>query len=133
MNDEKLNEISSQIIGACIEVHKVLGPGLLERVYLECVCRELELRGIRYNREVPIPIRYKDVVIDAILRADLIVEDQIIVELKAAKEIIPVYEAQLLTYLKLTNKRLGLLINFNVPLLKNGIMRLLNSHVSVVG
>jgi GxxExxY protein len=124
--DKNVNELSRKIIGACIEVHKILGPGLLESTYLECVCRELEMRGISFNREMPIPIEYKGSILEMAYRADLVVEIEIIVELKAVKEMVPIYQAQLLTYLKLSGKKLGLLINFNVPLLKDGITRIIN-------
>ncbi|MGC9362797.1 MAG: GxxExxY protein [Candidatus Syntrophosphaera sp.] len=128
MNQEYLNELSRNTIGACIEVHKALGPGLLENVYQHCVCQELDLRGISYKKEVDIIIQYKGSIIKSQLRADLIVEDQIIVEFKSVNELVPIHEAQLLTYLKLMNKRLGLLINFNVPLLKDGIKRMVNPN-----
>lgn len=128
MNDEVLNSLSRQVIGSCIEVHKLLGPGLLESVYTECLCLELDSQGIKYLRESIIPVEYKGSIIETLLRADIIVEDQIIVELKSVNDMIPIYDAQLLTYLKLSNRRLGLLINFNVLLLKDGIKRIVNPY-----
>ena len=126
MVEERLNQLSREVIGACIEVHKALGPGLLESVYLECLCLELNHRGIQCEREARIQIKYRDSVIDTVLRADLIVEQELIVELKAVAELLPIHEAQLLSYLKLMNLQFGLLINFNVPMLKDGVKRILN-------
>jgi len=124
VDDATLNQLSGKIIGACIEVHRCLGPGLLESVYMECLCKELQFRGICYQRELAIPIIYKGAECKSVFRADLVVENTVIVELKAVKEILPVYEAQVMTYLTLTNLSLGLLINFNVPLLRDGIQRI---------
>lgn len=121
----RLNEISEQVIGAAIEVHKQLGPGLLESVYEVCMGQELALRGIKYQSQVSVPIIYKGTRLEADYRADLIVESQVVVELKAIEKLLAVHEAQLLSYLKLTSRRLGLLINFNVPVLKQGIRRLI--------
>jgi len=120
------NEISGKIIGAAIEVHKHLGPGLLESAYEECLCRELDLRGIDFKRQVPLPLSYKGLKLDCGYRLDLLVEDKVIVELKTVEAIAPIHEAQILTYLKLRDVRLGLIINFNVPLLVEGIRRLVN-------
>jgi GxxExxY protein len=117
------DEWSRQIIGAAIEVHRHLGPGLLEGAYEECLCRELDLRGIPFKRQHPIPIEYKGAVFENAYKIDVFVSDLVIVELKAVEKIDPVHEAQLLTYLRLTNVWLGLLINFNVPVLKDGIRR----------
>lgn len=111
------------IIAAAIEVHRALGPGLLESVYEECLCRELELRGIPFVRQVPIPVEYKGVRSECGYRIDLLVKDEVVVEIKAVEAIHPVHEAQLLTYMKLSGKRVGLLINFCVPVLKDGIVR----------
>ena len=119
----KLNAISEAIIGAAISVHKEFGPGLLESVYEICMIQEMEDRGLKVAQQVDIPLYYKGRLTNKMFRIDLLVEDEIIVELKAVEQILPIHEAQLLTYLKLTNKKLGLLINFNVPLLKQGIMR----------
>lgn len=124
MEESLLNELSGRIIGACIEVHRYLGPGLLESVYKECLCQELTLRNMSYKSEVAIPLTYKGALCKTIYRADLIVENTVIVELKAVKELLPIYEAQVMSYLKLSNIQLGLLINFNVPLLKDGVQRI---------
>ncbi len=120
----KENPLSREIISAAIEVHKALGPGLLESAYEECLAHELSLRRILFERQVCLPIEYKGVRIDAGYRLDLVVDDLVVVELKAAEALLPVHEAQVLTYLKLTGKRLALLINFNVPTLKSGIKRI---------
>lgn len=122
----KINELTNLIIGAAMEVHKALGPGLLESAYDACLCRELELRGVRIARQVPLPIRYKDVRLDCGYRLDLLVEDTVIVEVKAVESILPIHEAQLLTYLRLADKRIGLLINFHAPLLKQGLRRMVH-------
>mgnify|MGYP000090631015 CR=1 FL=1 len=119
----KLNKISEQIIGAAIEVHKVLGPGLMESAYEECLCRELESRDISFERQLPLPLEYKGKPLDCGYRLDLLVSNTVVVELKAVSIIESIHEAQLLTYMKLGGWKLGLLINFNVPLLKNGIRR----------
>ena len=124
--DASINELSSRIIGAAIEVHKTLGPGLLESAYEECLCYDLEERGIAFERQLPITINYKDHAIDCSYRIDILVENTIVIELKAVDRIEPIHQAQLLTYLKLSEKKLGLLINFNVSLLKEGIIRLVN-------
>jgi GxxExxY protein len=120
------NEISGKIIGAAIEVHRHLGPGLLESAYEECLCCELGLRGIEFKRQVPLPLNYKGLKLDCGYRLDLLVEDKIIVELKTVEAIAPIHEAQILTYLKLKGIHLGLIINFNVRLLVEGIRRLVN-------
>ena len=111
------------IIGAAIEVHRNLGPGLLESAYEECLCHELHLRGLDCKRQVPLPLLYKGLKLDCGYKIDLIVQDEVLLELKAVERLLPIHEAQLLTYLKLTGKRVGLLINFNVPLLTQGIIR----------
>lgn len=121
-----LNEISRQIVDAAVQVHKKLGPGLLESVYRECLVYELEKRGLRVAVEVQVPIVYDGVPLRSALRLDLLVDDEVIVELKSIEDVLAVHRAQLLSYLKLTSKRLGLLLNFNVPLIKNGIYRLVN-------
>lgn len=120
------NQISQHIIGAAIEVHKGLGPGLLESAYEECLAHELELRGLSFERQVVLPLCYKNVRLDAGYRLDLLVAQQVIVELKTVESLLPIHRAQLLTYLKLTDCKLGLLINFNVPVLRNGIERIAN-------
>ncbi len=115
--------LTREIIAAAMEIHRSLGPGLLESVYQACLCHELELRKLPFRQQVDIPITYKGVKLECGYRIDLIVSDKVIVELKAVQEVLPVHEAQLLTYLHLTGLRIGLLINFNVAALKNGIRR----------
>ena len=117
------NEITQQIIGAAIEVHRQLGPGLLESAYEECLCHELQIRRLNFERQKPIPLVYKDAKLDCGYRLDLLVEGRIVVELKSVDGLGPIHEAIVLTYLKLSGHRLGLLINFNVTLLKDGIKR----------
>jgi len=117
-------ELTAEIYGAAIEVHKHLGPGLLESAYEECLCREFSLRGLSFHRQVPLPVTYKGVRLDCGYKLDLVVEEKVILELKAVEEVRPLHEAQLLTYLRLSGRQVGLLINFNVPLLKDGITRL---------
>jgi GxxExxY protein len=116
-------ELTEAIIGAAIEVHRILGPGLLESAYEECLCRELSIRGLKFNRQVDIPVEYKGVLLDCGYRIDLIVSDAVILELKCAERIEKIHEAQLLTYLRLSGKRVGLLLNFNAPVLTSGIRR----------
>src|SRR5882724_281757 len=115
--------LTEQVIGAAMEVDKALGPGLLESVYEECLCHELHLRGIRFQRQVIVPVVYKGVALDCGYRLDLIVEDTVVLELKCVDRVLPIHEAQLLTYLKLLNKAVGFIINFNVSVLRNGIFR----------
>ncbi len=121
------NELSKIIIGKAIEVHKTLGPGLLESAYQECLFFELKKAGLGVIKEKPMPIVYKDIKLDHGYRIDLLVENKVVVEIKTVDSIIDVHEAQILTYLKLGNYKLGLLINFNVPLLKDGIKRFVNN------
>src|SRR3989304_9511334 len=116
-------ELTHGIIGAAIEVHRLLGPGLLESAYEECLARELTLRGLQFERQKPIPVVYKDVKLECGYRIDLLVEGRIVVELKAVEALGPIHEASILTYLRLSGCSLGLLINFNVPVLKDGIRR----------
>ncbi|MBL4885032.1 MAG: GxxExxY protein [Planctomycetaceae bacterium] len=118
-----LSQITEQIIGASIEVHKALGPGLLESAYEQCLCRELSLRKIGFENQVELPVEYKGIKLDVGYRIDLLVMGQVIVEIKSVEKVKPVHEAQLMTYLKLSGKSLGLLLNFNVPVLKDGIIR----------
>ena len=122
-----INKLSSKIIGAAIEVHKNLGPGLLESAYEKCLCHELKLRGLSFGNQKPLPVVYKGVDIDCGYRMDLVVEDTIILELKSCDTIEPIHKAQLLTYLKLTGLNLGLLFNFNVPIMRDGITRIANN------
>jgi len=111
------------IIGAAIEVHRTLGPGLLETVYEECLCHELHLRGLPFRRQLDLPIAYKAATLKSGLRLDLIVADAVVVEVKAVESLLPIHEAQLMTYLRLSGKRVGLLINFGTPVLRDGIVR----------
>ena len=122
----ELNEISEKIIGAAIQVHKTLGPGLLESTYEACLKYELEKRGLKVLSQVGLPVIYDEIKIDLGYRLDILVEDTVIVELKAVTTVTPIHEAQLLSYLKLSGKQLGLLINFNVILLKDAITRRMN-------
>lgn len=118
--------ITYDILGAAIEVHRRLGPGLLESAYQKCLCEELRLRGIPCIDQVPLPLRYGNLSLECGYRLDIIVEGSIIVEVKAVSRVLPVHKAQVLTYLKLTGLRLGLLINFNVEVLRSGIYRIIN-------
>jgi GxxExxY protein len=120
---KSLNELTDAIIGAAMEVHRALEPGLLESTYEMCLCRELNIRGIPFERQVPIPVEYKGINLDCGYRADIIVDSGILVEIKAIDSLLPVHDAQLLTYLKLGGWKIGLLINFNVELLKQGLRR----------
>ena len=119
-----LEVLAKETVDAVYQVHTTLGPGLLESVYERCLAYELSTRSIRVEAQVPFPVFYKDIKLDAGLRIDLLIEDQLIVEVKSVEIMHPVFEAQLLTYLKLTGRRLGFLINFNVPLIKDGIKRM---------
>lgn len=119
----RLNELSNRVIGLCIEVHRELGPGLLESAYEEALVYELGQAGIKFERQREMPLNYKGVKLDCGYRLDLVVENELILELKAANELLPVHHAQLLTYLKLERRSLGLLINFNTPALKQGLRR----------
>ncbi len=127
MSYDKLSEreelIGQKVVDAAFQVHKNLGPGLLERVYEVCFCHELSKRGLKWQRQVDIPIRYDGVTFDEGLRLDVLIEDLVICELKAVDTVNPVWQAQILSHLRLTQKRLGYLINFNVPLVKDGIKR----------
>ncbi len=123
---QRLNQITEKIIGCAIEVHRALGPGLLESAYEECLCFELSHCGLKFERQVALPVVYKGVKLDCGYRIDIVVENLVIVEIKAIANILPVHEAQVLSYLKLDNKPLGLLLNFHVSVLKNGIKRIRN-------
>ena len=118
------DEVASMIVDAALAVHKKLGPGLLEKVYEVCLCHELRKRGLKCEQQVAVPIKYDGIEFDEGLVLDLLVEDMVVVELKAVETVNPVWQAQLLSHLKMTGKRLGLLINFNMPLIKNGIKRM---------
>ena len=121
-----LDELSHTVIGACIEVHRLLGPGLLESIYVECLAAELSRLEIPVKREVIVPIRYKGKTLSKPLRLDLLVDDCLIVEAKSVDTLLPVHSAQLLTYLKMTDVKLGLLLNFNVVVMRDGIKRIVN-------
>ena len=123
-----LNGITHGIIAAAIEVHRQLGPGLLESAYQVCVCYELSRMGIAFAREVHLPLSYKGLKLDCSYRIDLLVEDAILVELKAIEQVLPIHSAQVLTYLRASNKPIGLLINFNVLVLKDGIKRVVHEY-----
>ena len=117
-------ELTEKVIGAAIEVHRSLGPGLLESAYEECLCHELHLRDVSFERQVPVPVEYKGIKLDCGYRIDLVVGGSLVLELKCVESVLPVHEAQLLTYLRLTGKRVGLILNFNVPVLtRGGIVR----------
>lgn len=122
-----LDRITEKIIGCAIEVHKGLGPGLLESAYEECLCYELERSGLKFERQVPLPVIYKGVKLDCSYRMDVVVENSVVIEIKAVENLIPVHDAQLLSYLKLYNKKVGLLMNFHVPILKKGLKRIVNN------
>lgn len=119
----EINQITEKIIGCAIEVHKSLGPGLLESAYEECLVFELNKKGLKVDRQLAVPVVYKDIKLDCGYRLDILVENTVVVELKVVDAINPVHEAQILTYMKFANKNIGLLINFNVVALKNGIKR----------
>lgn len=120
----EINQITEAIIGAAIEVHRYLGPGLLESAYQACLAREMDLRGLSFEPEKLLPLEYKGVNLDCGYRLDFLVEQSVVVELKTVDALLPVHQAQLLTYLKLTGCKIGLLINFNVPVLRQGLKRM---------
>ena len=126
MKKDQLNKLSGIILDASIEVHRNLGPGLLESVYEHCLMKELHNRGIKAERQVPLPVFYKDEKLDIGFRADILVEDAIIIELKSVREVDEIHRAQIITYLKITGNKLGLLINFNVRRLIDGYERFVN-------
>jgi GxxExxY protein len=121
--EENRDPRTSPILGAAIEVHRLLGPGLLESAYEECLCHELRLRELNFQRQVDLPVEYKGLKLNCGYKIDLLVQDEVILELKAVERLLPIHQAQLLTYMKLAHKSVGLLINFNVPLLTQGIIR----------
>ena len=123
----EINDITGHIIDAAIKVHSALGPGLLESAYEACLMYELNKRGLVVRNQVPLPVKYEDVIIEVGYRIDLLVAESVIVELKSVDDVAPIHKAQLLSYLKLADKRLGFLINFNVPLLKEGLKRMVNN------
>ena len=118
-----INQITKSIIGSAIEVHRVLGPGLLESAYEECLAYELSNQGLIVEKQIPVPVTFKNIRLACGYRIDLLVENCVVIELKSVDELAPVHEAQILTYMKFSNKKIGLLINFNVALLKDGIRR----------
>ena len=120
------NQLTSEIIGIAINIHKALGPGLLESAYEECLASELKNAGLQIERQKPVPVFYKDIKLKCGYRIDILVEDIVIIELKSVEQLAPIHDAQMLTYLKFSNKKIGLLINFNVLLLKNGIKRFIH-------
>lgn len=124
MAGQSINQTTEAVIGAAIEVHKHLGPGLLESAYEECLCHELSLRNIPFQKQVPLPVVYKGTKLDCGYRVDLLVKDEVVVELKAIESILPIHEAQALTYMRLGSWKVGLIINFNTPIVVKGIKRL---------
>jgi len=127
MNKEKLNAIARQIVDASVSVHKEMGPGLLESVYEYCLLKELENRSVKAINQVSVPLFYKGELLTKDFRIDILVENEIILELKTVEIILPVHEAQIISYLKLADKKLGFLLNFNVEIMKNGIRRFVNN------
>ncbi len=126
----RFGELSARVLGACIEVHRHLGPGLLESTYERCLCHELSLVGLSLARQVLVPVVYKGVTFDCGYRLDVIVEGKLVLELKAVDRLLPIHEAQVLTYLKLTGLDVGLLVNFNTPVLRSGVRRLTRRSTS---
>ena len=124
----QINQLTEQIIGAAIEVHREKGPGLLESAYESCLARELSLRGIQFVRQVPVPLTYKGVVIEIAFRADMVVQNSVLIELKAVETVLPVHKAQVLSYVRETGHHVGLLINFHVVKLVDGVTRLVNAR-----
>ena len=122
-HEVEFDELSNRVIGCAIEVHRALGPGLLESACEQCLAREFSLADIAFEVQAPLPVEYKDVHLDCGYRVDLFVERQLIIELKAVEKVLPIHEAQILTYMKLAKVSVGLLVNFNVELLRNGIRR----------
>jgi GxxExxY protein len=120
----RAEEVAAQVVDAAVKVHKTLGPGLLESVYEVCLCHELSIRGITFRKQLDLPICYEGIRLESGLRIDILVDECVVVELKTVEKLLPIHEAQLLTYLKLTNNRVGFLLNFNVPLMKDGMRRL---------
>ncbi|HNR31713.1 MAG TPA: GxxExxY protein [Candidatus Hydrogenedentes bacterium] len=126
MNEPELNQLAQRVIGAAIEVHRVLGPGLLEPVYEDALCHELALAGIGHERQVSIPVRYKGIVLKNAFRVDVLVERQIVLELKSVDEVLPIHKAQVLTYLRMMDLWLGYVLNFNEETLVKGVRRLVS-------
>lgn len=128
MEKEEYDRLSKEIVDSCLTVHRLMGPGLLESVYEKCLMKEFELRNIKAQNQVIISLVYKGYELSKEFKVDILIENEIILELKSAEVMLPVFEAQILSYLRLTVKRLGFLINFNVPLIKNGIKRFVNNY-----
>ena len=128
MDKERYEELAKQIFLASLEVHKIMGPGLLESVYEMCLLREFQLRNIFVESQVSIPLTFKGFELSKEYKIDILVENEIIIELKAVETLLPVHEAQIISYLKLADKRMGFLINFNVPIIKNGLRRFVNKY-----
>ena len=126
-NKVEYNKISGVILDACITVHKIMGPGLLESIYEQCLMKEFEIRTVKAKNQVPISLMYKGCELSRELKLDILVENEIILELKSSEIMHPVYEAQIISYLKLTNKKLGFLVNFNLPVLIKGFKRYVNN------
>lgn len=122
----RLNQLAEVVLGAAIEVHRHLGPGLMESAYETCLCHELRERGLRFERQVALPVQYKGLILDAGYRIDILVEGCLVIEIKAVEQVTDLHKAQLLTYLRLRDSWLGLLLNFNVPMMKDGIHRMAN-------
>lgn len=127
MTTDEYNRLSKIILEVCITVHKEMGPGLLESVYEQCLMKEFELRRIKTKNQISIPLFYKGFELSKEFKIDILVEDEIIIEIKSSETLLPVYDAQIISYLKLTNKKLGFLVNFNVPLVKDGFKRFVNN------
>jgi GxxExxY protein len=125
---ERLDLLTEKIIGFGIDVHRALGPGLLESAYEECLCYELSQAGLGFTRQTPLPVAYKDVMLDCGYRMDIVVDKAVIVEVKAVDKLVAIHNAQLLSYLKMSGLRVGLLMNFHVPVLKNGLKRVVNDY-----
>jgi GxxExxY protein len=128
---QRINEITEKVIGACIEIHRQLGPGLLESAYEECLCYDLSLLRLGFERQKNLPVAYKAIRLACGYKIDIVVENLVVVELKAVEKLLPVHEAQLLTYLKLSGLSVGLLINFNVAALRQGIKRIVNNFSEI--
>jgi GxxExxY protein len=126
MTDEQREELATKIVDSIFEVHCELGPGLLETAYEAALCREFAIRKIRFCKQLPVPVEYKGVKLECGFRIDVLVEDEIVLELKSAEGMLPIHEAQVINYLRLAGKPLGFLVNFNVPLIKRGIKRMVN-------
>jgi GxxExxY protein len=126
LSAEEINALSNKVIGAAIEVHRHLGPGLLENTYAQCLATELRYLGLVTRQEILLPLRYRDLLVENAYRIDLLIGDELVVEVKTVENLLPIHSAQLLTYLKLSESRLGLLINFNVEVLRNGVKRVVN-------